>query len=52
MSEVSDFIKGQQDCADGKPHQAGKSDAYNRGYAAQYALEQINNEMEEQKNAS
>jgi|TARA_Y100000296_G_scaffold33741_1_gene39200 hypothetical protein len=36
----TDFLSGQRDCAAGKPHQAGKSEAYDRGYAAQYQHEQ------------
>ena len=42
----NDFLDGQQDCANGEPHQAGRSDAYDRGYAAQYEAEQIQTEME------
>jgi hypothetical protein len=37
---IDDFIRGQKDCKAGKPHEAGKSNDYNRGYAAQYELEQ------------
>ena len=39
---VSDFFQGQIDCRDGKPHQDGMSEAYDRGYSTQYQLEQIN----------
>lgn len=39
---VSEFIDGQQDCRDGKPHFDGKGESYDAGYSAQYALEQIN----------
>lgn len=39
---VSEFIDGQQDCRDGKPHLDGKGKSYDAGYSAQYALEQIN----------
>lgn len=35
------FIQGQRDCRDGKPHEAGKGADYDRGYAAQYEYEQV-----------
>jgi len=42
MSDFSDdFLQGQRDCEEGIPHQEGKSEAYDRGYGAQYELEQI-----------
>ncbi len=42
MSNFSDdFLQGQRDCEEGIPHQTGKSEAYDRGYAAQYEMEQI-----------
>lgn len=34
------FLQGQKDCKAGKPHKSG-SDDYNRGYSAQYELEQV-----------
>jgi len=40
-----DFLKGQEDCIDGVEHKAGKSEAYDRGYAAEYELEQVLTEM-------
>jgi hypothetical protein len=39
---VSEFVDGQQDCKEGKPHFDGKGESYDAGYSAQYALEQIN----------
>lgn len=39
---VSEFIDGQKDCRDGKPHVDGKGASYDAGYSTQYALEQIN----------
>ena len=42
MNEVknsTEFLQGQQDCKDGKVH-SDKGVDYNRGYAAQYELEQ------------
>jgi hypothetical protein len=35
------FLKGQKDCRDGKQHNAGNGEDYDRGYAAQYEWEQI-----------
>ncbi len=43
-SVVGDFIDGQSDCKDGIPHQSGKSENYDRGYSAQYQLDQMNTE--------
>ena len=37
---ADDFLQGQRDCEKGVPHKDG-SESYNRGYAAQYELEQI-----------
>lgn len=39
---VNEFIDGQKDCRDGKPHFDGKGESYDAGYSAQYTLEQIN----------
>lgn len=39
MSEVLDFIKGQEDCKNGVEHKS-RSDAYDRGYSYQYWCEQ------------
>ena len=36
---TDEFLRGQQDCIDGKPHTDQGKD-YNDGYAAQYELEQ------------
>lgn len=44
MKQFDDFIRGQQDCSQGLPHQPGQGRDYDRGYACQYELEQINNE--------
>jgi hypothetical protein len=40
MSKVSDFIRGQKDCADGLPHKPGQSEDYDRGYEAQLKTEE------------
>ena len=36
----AEFLKGQIDCQEGVPHEAGKSADYDRGYSAQYTHEQ------------
>ena len=41
MSFETDFLQGQRDCKDGTPHKPNQSDAYDRGYAAQYEAEQM-----------
>jgi hypothetical protein len=40
-----DFLKGQKDCIDGELHKPGMSEDYDRGYACQYASEQVANAM-------
>jgi hypothetical protein len=40
-------LQGQKDCAEGKPHQMGMPDSYNRGYSAQYQHEQNMNHLDE-----
>ena len=46
MSDFStDFMQGQRDCREGIPHQSGKGEAYDRGYACQYEAEQCLTEM-------
>lgn len=39
------FLQGQKDCLDGKPHKSGKGESYDRGYAAQYEMEQVQEAM-------
>jgi hypothetical protein len=34
-----DFLQGQKDCQEGIPHKPDQSEAYDRGYSAQYHLE-------------
>jgi hypothetical protein len=36
-----DFLRGQSDCKQGLPHDPSQSEAYTRGYSAQYSLEQV-----------
>ena len=36
-----EFIRGQKDCKNGLPHRENQSESYDRGYAAQYQLEQV-----------
>jgi hypothetical protein len=46
MSDFStDFMQGQRDCREGIPHQSGKGEAYDRGYAYQYEAEQLMTEL-------
>jgi len=47
MSElnIDDFLQGQIDCMQGIEHKEGMSDSYNRGYTAQYEVEQMRNEL-------
>ena len=40
VNNLDDFIKGQKDCEAGEQAKQDQSDAYNRGYAAQYQHEQ------------
>jgi len=39
VSFEDDFLRGQNDCSDGKDHQPGQGNAYDRGYATQYEAE-------------
>lgn len=39
--EASEYLRGRQDCWNGKPHQSGQCEEYNNGYAYQYELEAI-----------
>ncbi len=39
VMDTNMFLQGQIDCRDGKPHEAGKGESYDRGYAAQYTHE-------------
>ena len=39
MTDITEFIKGQRDCEEGKHQQSNHPD-YIRGYGAQYALEE------------
>jgi len=41
MCFVDDFLRGQIDADKGLPHQAGKSEVYDRGYAAQHEKERV-----------
>ena len=37
---ITDFLQGQKDCKNGKPHKDGMSEDYDRGYNYQYWIEQ------------
>lgn len=41
IKNADDFLRGQSDCKDGIPHKPNMSDDYDRGYSAQYELEQL-----------
>ena len=45
MNFENDFLRGQRDCKEGKPHKPVQSEAYDRGYGAQYEKEQVQTEM-------
>ena len=44
--DADEFLRGQRDCMNGEPHKAGQSEDYDRGYAAQYELEQVKNVLQ------
>jgi len=39
QDKIKDYLKGVQDCEEGRLHAAGKSKDYNKGYAAQKRIE-------------
>ena len=41
---INDFIQGQSDCKKGIPHKS-KSEEYDRGYSAQYTLDEVRAEQ-------
>lgn len=45
-----EFLRGQEDCQRGEPHKAGRSESYDRGYAAQYEWEQVKGEISDRCN--
>jgi hypothetical protein len=44
MDFSTEFLQGQQDCIDDVVH-VSKNDAYDRGYACQYEIEQVLTEL-------
>ena len=46
---ADDFMEGQRDCQQGIPHEAGHSEAYDRGYGAEYEWAAVQDEMKEGK---
>lgn len=46
---IEEFLRGQADCKNGVAHMPNQSKDYDRGYAAQYQLEQQLNELIDQK---
>ncbi len=47
-NNIFEFIKGQRDCRNGAPHQAGHTESYDNGYSFQYHLEQVLSERSKQ----
>jgi len=45
MKFEDEFLRGQRDCKEGKQHKPMQSEAYDRGYSAQYEKEQVEAEM-------
>ena len=45
---VIEFVEGQRDCKQGKPHETGKSESYDAGYSCQYELGEIRSAQHEQ----
>ena len=45
QSIIEDFLTGQRDCSVGVEHKPGMGEDYDRGYGAQYELEQIKSEQ-------
>lgn len=47
MSDINidDFLQGQKDCVNGEVHKEGMGESYDNGYAVQYELEQLRNEL-------
>ena len=50
MSELNDFIDGQKACAEGKSCPDMASEAFVRGFGAQYELEQVKTHRSEHVN--
>jgi hypothetical protein len=42
---TSDYLRGMEDCKAGNDHKPHQSEDYDRGYAAQYAHEQVLTEI-------
>ena len=49
MSFIDEFLRGQHDCDKGTPHQPGQSPDYDRGYAAEYEMAAIQDEITRDK---
>jgi len=41
IKDAGDFIRGQRDCKEGKPHKSGQGSDYDRGYSSQYEFEEV-----------
>ena len=40
ISNPDEFLRGQQDCQEGIEHKTGRSDDYDRGFSAQYQMQE------------
>lgn len=45
MSFINEFLKGCNDCKKGISHQSGNTEAYDRGYSAEYERAAIQDEI-------
>lgn len=43
--DADHFVRGGMDCRHGEPHRPGQHPDYDRGYSAQYEMEQIKTEL-------
>lgn len=43
---AEEFLAGQRDCEAGVAHKDGRSESYDRGYGAQYEIEQVRGAMQ------
>lgn len=43
--DADQYLKGMSDCKNGVPHEDGKGEDYDTGFAHQYELEQLQSEL-------
>ena len=46
--DTFDFIAGQLDCREGKPADPERSESYQQGYSAEYQLQEINSNQQQE----